>query len=466
MAVAARVGARRGLRTGRSRFNPWLLAAIPVCLAVGVIAGVNPLYGIVAALGLMFAVVTFTDLAVGLVLFTVASFMDVLSSSGSFSGTKVIGLVVFVAWLARSATQEDSGVGRFVSENPWLTAFLVGFLVWSALSFTWAFNGGTAVSGAFRLALDVVLVPIAFSAIRRREHLLWVAGAFVVAALLSGVYGLLTSTASTGMDAGRLTGTLGESNAEGTVLAASIPLLIAMIGSFRDSARLKLAALVAVVLLFASLVDTLSREGLVSLAAAMVAAVIMGGRWRRQAAVLLVLGVIATIGYYGLLAPAPSTQRVTMSDTSGRSSLWTVALRVIAAHPALGVGNDNFIDVADRYINRPGAIQAAFEVTTPKMVHNTFLEAAADLGIPGLLMLLGVFGLLIGAALRAAHIFERLGDADMELLARGIIFAVVATLASDFFVSGNYAKYQWLVLALCPAVLGLARRQAARPAAR
>ena len=51
-----------------------------------------------------------------------------------------------------------------------------------------------------------------------------------------------------------------------------------------------------------------------------------------------------------------------MGDTSGRSSLWTVAWRVVEAHPVLGVGNDNFILVEDRYINQPGAVQALYVV--------------------------------------------------------------------------------------------------------
>jgi putative inorganic carbon (hco3(-)) transporter len=439
-----------------------MLACAAVCIAIGVIAGVNPEYGLIAALGLMFAVATFMDITLGFVLFTVASFLDLLSSSGSFSGTKVIGLVLFISWLARVATRREAGLGEFVSENPMLTASLLAMLSWAALSFAWAGSPSAALGGAGRYALDMMLVPIAFSAIRKREHAVWVVAAFVIGAVISGVYGLVSSAPTSGMDAGRLTGTLGESNAEGTVLAASIPLLISLVGVIRNSARLKLLALVGVVLLFAGLVDTLSREGLVSLGAIMVGAVVFGGRWRRQAAVLLVIGVTATVGYFVAIAPATARQRVTMTDTSGRTTLWTVAWRVIKAHPVLGVGNDNFILVEDQYINQPGAIQALYVITTPKLAHNTFLEAAADLGIPGLVTLLAVLWFSLYAVVRAARIFERLGDVQMELISRAVFLAVIAILASDFFVSGGYAKYQWILLALCPAMLGLARRAVAQ----
>jgi putative inorganic carbon (HCO3(-)) transporter len=440
--------------------NPWLLACLAACVGIGVLAGVNPEYGLIAALGVMLAVITVMDLTLGFVLFTVASFLDLLSASGSFSGTKVIGLVLFVSWLARVATRREAGFGEFVSENPMLTASLLAMLSWAALSFAWASSPGTAVGGAGRYALDMMLVPIAFSAIRTREHAVWVVAAFVIGAVISGAYGLVSSSPTSGMDVGRLTGTLGESNAEGTVLAAAIPLLISLVGVIRNSARLKLLGLVGVVLLFAGLVDTLSREGLVSLGAVMVGAVVFGGRWRRKAAVLLVIGVTVTVGYYAVIAPATARQRVTMTDTSGRTTLWTVAWRVIKAHPVLGVGNDNFILVEDRYINQPGAIQALYVVNTPKEAHNTFLEAAADLGIPGLVTLLAVLWFSLYAVVRAARIFEWLGDVQMELISRAVFLAVVAILASDFFVSGGYAKYQWIPLALCPALLGLARRAA------
>ena len=98
----------------------------------------------------------------------------------------------------------------------------------------------------------------------------------------------------------------------------------------------------------------------------MVGAVVFGGRWRRQAAILLAVGVSATVGYFVVLAPLAARQRVTMADTSGRSSIWTVAWRVVEAHPVLGVGNDNFILVEDRYVNQPGAVLAIYIIVTPE----------------------------------------------------------------------------------------------------
>jgi putative inorganic carbon (hco3(-)) transporter len=436
----------------------WLGCLAAGCVAIGALAGVSPEYGLLGALGLMFAAVAIMDVALGFVLFTIASFLDVASGSGSFSGTKVIGLVLFASWLARMATRKGGNLGAFMSENPALTVALVGLLGWAALSFAWAASPSTALSGAGRFALVMMLVPIAFSAVDKPEHVVWVIAAFVAGAVISGLYGFVHPTSATSMDAGRLTGTNGDANGEATVLAAAVPLLLGLVGVVGHSARLKLVALLSLVVLFAGLVDTLSREGLLSLAAVLVGAVVFGGRWRRKAVVLLVIGTTATVGYYYLVAPATSLQRVTMTDTSGRSSLWTVALRVIKAHPLTGVGNDNFILVENRYINQPGAIQALFVVNTPKVAHNTFLEAAADLGITGLLFLIALLAAAIAAAVRAAWIFERLGNTQWELMSRGVVLSVVAVLTSDLFVASVYAKYLWIPLALCPVMLHFAHR--------
>jgi len=442
---------------GRIRpLNPWLLGCLAVCVGIGVLAGINPEYGLIGALGVMLAVITIMDLTLGFVLFTIASFLDLTSSTGSFSGIKVVGLVLFVSWLARIGTRRSTELGSFAAENPMLAVSLVAMLAWATLSFAWAFSPSTALGGAGRYALNMMLLPIGFAAMRERRHVAWVLAAYVVGAALSAVYGFATSSA-TGFS-GRLTGSIGDPNAEATVLAASIPLLIGVVGMFRPSARTKLVAIVVGIILFAGLFSTVSREGLVALAAVLFGAVVFGGRWRGRAAALLAIGVCVTVGYFFVLAPLAARQRVTMADTSGRSSIWTVAWRVVEAHPVLGVGNDNFILVEGRYVNQPGAVLATYIIGNPRVVHNAYLEALADLGIPGLLTLLAVLALSLGAGIRAAWMFERLGDREMELVSRCVVLAIIAVLTAALFVSSEYGKYLWLLLAVCPALLALARR--------
>ena len=44
----------------------------------------------------------------------------------------------------------------------------------------------------------------------------------------------------------------------------------------------------------------------------------------------------------------------------------------------------------------------------------------------------------------------------MALLSRAVVVALVALLAMDFFLSDQFSKQLWLLLALCPAMLAIA----------
>lgn len=435
-----------------------LLAAL--CVVVGVGAGVKPGYGVLAAGGIIFAAVVMADLSVGFVLFVALSFLDLLAQTGSFSGTKLVGVILFGSYLARMATRRLSARSSFLAQNPAFAIAVIAMLAWSALSFTWAQSPSTALGGAGRWALVMLLVPIAYAAVRERKHVAWVLAAFAAGAVFSALYGFADpSTANTADYGARATGAIGDPNAEAVVLVAAVPLLISLVGVWRKSGRMKLIVLGGVIIIFAGFVGTLSREGLVALATTMVVAVIFGGRWRKQAAILLVIGASLTVGYYVVLAPLAAKQRVTSSDTSGRTTLWQVALRVFRAHPLLGVGTNNFILVEGQYVNEPGAVNSFYVVTSPKVAHDAFMEALVDTGIPGLLSFVAVLLIGVACAVRAAWRFERLGDRQMELMSRAVVLALTAVITSEFFVSAGIAKYLWIPLALGPVLLGLARRE-------
>lgn len=444
---------RRGIDFERAR---WLLVIGAACLLDGVLAGIDPLYGVLLAIGAGFVGLVLVDLAVGFSAFTALSFLDMLSSSGSFSGTKVIGVILVVSWLAQATASSESG-DSVLREHPAFVVSLLCMLGWSALSFAWAASPGTALSATMRFALDMLLIPVGFAALRRQRDVVWVLVAFVLGAVISVLYGFVHPVAATSASAGRLSGTLGDPNEEAAVLVAAIPLVFAAVTAWGGTARVRIAGGLALFVLLLGVVDTGSRGGLVALAGMMATAVLIGGRWRRRAAVMLALGAVVTVGYFFVFAPLTVRDRVTSSDTSGRTSIWAVASRVIAAHPILGVGTDNFILVEAHYINQPGLINAHYIVVLPKVAHDTYIEALTDLGVPGLLTLLAVLGTGIGSAVRAAWRFEAARDRSMELIARAVVIALAGMLTADFFVSNQYAKSLWLLLALCPVLLSMGR---------
>ncbi len=428
------------------------------CLAIGVASGINPTYGLAAALGLGFTVAVLVDLALGLTLFTALSFLEVLAvGGGAASFMKVAGLLVFLSWLARTSTQSRTTASSFADAHPAMTTWMIGLIAWCAISAAWAASSGVALTNAYRYALDALLVPIVFTGVQNRKHVHLVVGAFILGAVYSTAYGLIHPPAPNAAAAGRLVGGLGDANEQACVIVAALALSIGMIGVIRRSPALKLAMTAGIVIALIGLVSTESRGGLVSFGCVLLGAVIFGGRWRRRAAVVLVVALVGT-GVYLVAGAGGQGSRVTSTNSSGRNDLWKVGWRMFSAHPVFGVGAGNFPLVSIQYEQRPGTITSAiYIVDTPKVAHNIYLEQLADLGIPGLIVMLGVFGGALAAALKAARAFERSGDVEMELLARCLILALVGFLSADFFLSNLVSKQLWIVIALCPAILKLAR---------
>ncbi len=429
--------------------------AFLIALCVGVAAGIQPRLGVAAALGVTFAAAVIADLTVGLFLFTILSFLEVVNAgSGAVSFIKVAGLILFLSWFAAQATRSRREARSLLASSPVITMAVVGFVSWSAISVAWAESSGTAIGSTSRFVLDALLFPIVFGAIRRREHFQWIVAAFVIGAVMSAVIGLLQSGGA------RLAGGIGDPDGEAALLAAALMLDVGLIATLpRDSAA-KTLAVIGALIMGLGLLDTGSRGGFVALAAVLVAAVLLGGRWRGRAAGLLLIVAIVTPVYLFVLAPSAAVQHLSSSSSSGRTDLWKVGLKMFEANPVAGVGSGNFTVASIHYVQQAGDItRADLIVDVPHAAHNTYLEIIDELGVPGFLMFLTIVIGSISAALRAARIYERRGDTSFELMSRGVALAVIALLTADFFITNEYEHLLWLLLALPPALLAVARSE-------
>jgi O-antigen ligase len=200
---------------------------------------------------------------------------------------------------------------------------------------------------------------------------------------------------------------------------------------------------------------------LISLAAALVAGVVVGGRWRRAAGAMLLVLSLSTIVYFSTFASPQARQRITESKGgSGRTGLWTIGWRMVEGHPVVGVGAGNFEVSSIHYVLKPGPLKRDdLIVNTPEVAHNIYLQVLSELGVVGLTFFLAILGFSLGTVLRAARTFARLGDQRMDVLCRGVLVALVAILAADFFLSEHYSKQLWLLLALAPTLYAVAQAQ-------
>jgi O-antigen ligase len=444
----------------RERLLQLGLAALAVMLGIG--AGVDPRIAVAAAIALAFVALVMSDLTIGLCLFAVVAFLDVLPHLGgsALSFTKIVGFLLAVSWLAKVSSSEDER-NDFLAEHPMFTYVLVLFIGWAALSLTWGENAGSGTTPLMRYALNLVLFLIVYSAVRTPRQLAWTIGAYVAGSAVAAGYGVLNPPTDTAYyDVTRVSGTIGDPNELAGVLVGGTVLAAALAATLKGAPLLRLLAGAASVLCGAGIFLSLSRGGLVALGFSLVAAVVVAGRrWRLEAIGLAVVVAVGAFVYFGFYADQTAASRVTsFGNGTGRTDIWTVGWRMVEAHPVRGVGVGNYQTASIHYLLKPGAIQRdEFIVDTPKVAHNTYLQVLAELGIVGAAMFLAILGFSLLCILKAARIFERLGDETMELMSRALLVALCGVLAADFFISEEFSKQLWLLLGLGPALLGIAK---------
>jgi O-antigen ligase len=434
-----------------------LAAAAAAALVVGAVSGPKPVYGLALALGLVFVVVVVGDLMLGLYALVLFSFLETLSQFGGLSVAKAVGLVLAVSWLAVIGGGQR-GVRNLLNERPGLTYLLILFLGWTAISLIWSPVQADARTSVMRYALNAVLIPIAFTAVRDRRDVTRLLAVVVAGAAIAAISGIVSAPGS-GADAARATGTVGDANE----LAASLVIGITVAGAFAVNRHIappwRLLSLAAAGLCLLGILLSLSRGGLLGLAAAVVAAIVVAGRWRPQVTAGALAVVVMAVGYFAFFASLPAKERVTnVGGGTGRVDLWTVGWRMVQDHPVRGVGTGQFQTSSVHYLLQPGAIQRGdFILSQPKVAHNTYLNVLSELGVIGTALFAGVVLFSVGCLFLAARQLRADGDERLEILVRGLLAGVGGYLVTLMFISENYAKLFWVVLALGPALLAVAR---------
>ncbi|MEA2419547.1 MAG: hypothetical protein QOE60_1753 [Thermoleophilaceae bacterium] len=433
-------------------------------LLVGVVAGYSPPLAIGLTLGLLFLAIAMADLTAGICVFAVLTFLDALlaqQTQGSLSAPKMLGIVLMLSWLAIVTAGEREQRERIFS-HPGFLFVLMLLVTWTGVSALWAESPPAALDAATRYLPNAFLFLIVFAGVRNRDQLVWVLGAFVLGAFISAIYGMLVPPPLE--EIGRLSGAGGgDANEVAASLVAAGILAAALTAALRARPIMRVGAAIAVPLCGFAVFLTLSRGGLIALGASLIAAVVMGGKHRGAVMAAAVSAAVITVVYFAALAPAAAVERVTgLGGGTGRVDIWKVGWRMVQDQPLRGIGAGNFPIASIHYLLEPGALQRDdFIVDTPKVAHNTYLGVLAELGLIGFVLFMSVVVFSLVCTVRAAKRAERSGDRMLEILARALFVSLVGLLAADFFVSREYSKQLWLLMALCPVMLELSRRAAA-----
>jgi putative inorganic carbon (HCO3(-)) transporter len=443
------------------RNEAWIFGASGLlAAALGLLAGLDARLAISAALGIAFTLIALADLTTGLALFTFLGFVVVLPNFAgqTLSVIKIAALPLLISWLA-AVTRDHSGRKTLVTVHPALSLAMLMFVAWAALSLLWGESSEAVVTSVFRYALAIVLVFVVFTAVQSERDVSKIAIAMALGAVAAAVYGFLHPAAAGFGQLERLSGTLGNPNQ----LAAALVVGIALSGGLAVAARgpiERLAASAAVGLCLVGILLTGSRGGLIALGTMLVATVALAKGRRLLLTILTLIAVLIGVGYIVMAAPKQSRERfVHPGNGTGRTDIWTVGGRMVAAEPALGVGSGNFTVSSIHYLLQPGALEhSEYIADTPTVAQNMYLEVLAELGIPGVTLFLSVIIFCLGCMLAALSKFRALEKRRLATLTIAISAALIGLLAADIFSSEEYARNLWLLLGLGPALLAIAKR--------
>jgi O-antigen ligase len=181
---------------------------------------------------------------------------------------------------------------------------------------------------------------------------------------------------------------------------------------------------------------------------------------RHRGKFFVVALVILALFLVSPVSPLDRLLHPTGSDTDSseaRLQLWSIAFRIFADHPILGVGLWQFAPYMRAYM--PSGVDLQFHVP-----HNTYLEIGVELGIVGLALFLAMLFFAILNLSRLRRAARRSGDAFMYSLATALGNGLMGFAVAAFFVSGMHARVFWfgIFLSTClPAFLAKAADKAA-----
>jgi O-antigen ligase len=359
-----------------------------------------------------------------------------------FTVIKLLGLVGFgwaLAQMAVGAMPESLLASR---QARLFALFFVGVIVAGLLS-------GTGFIAVSRYTAFLLFLPFVLAAVRDHADLRRVVHIIPVSLALTFPYAVRQMLR---FDS-RLGVGLYEPNYFAANLVLVIPLALAIAGVQLTPARRTLwlggaLALVAMVLL------TASRGGFLGL---LVAVALFVYRRRGAGAALallaaLILAVLPTeLGERAvatLFGGGEAPAGLEASNEAHQALFWA-ALRMIADAPLTGVGPYNFKTLSATY----SGLDRDF------IAHNSYLELAAELGLPVLL----VFLLLVAAAFRglgrAARPTADPQGRELAAWAEGLASGLTGFLVAGLFISAQYEKWFWLVVFLTIVMERLAARR-------
>jgi O-antigen ligase len=365
---------------------------------------------------------------------------------------------------------------RFLSQR--INGFALAFFGWALISALWVAPAGLghafAVIEVHRLALGALVCLVVANQVRNQQQVdILVNAALIPMALvavdqifflpvflssgdLQGVHLLVGGLLSLMLPV--VAAAAVASSPRPRIRVCGVLFLVVLALLMSSTLRSRLGALVGLAL-FAALVRDHLPEAIRWLSAGRRGVIYSGAAVAGALALLLmVTGLPGRAASTQPAAHIEQEQYVQRRHREGRT------LAAIARRPVLGMGLGNYVlqQYSFTALGRPAELVARSGATLGEQAHNEYLQVAAELGVPGLLLYLL---LLLAFLVRSVHAVRRLSAGRSKLLLIGCMAAIAAQCVDA---AGNpawrysiCALYFWFVLGMGAALAQMAEHQPA-----
>jgi len=203
-------------------------------------------------------------------------------------------------------------------------------------------------------------------------------------------------------------------------------------------------ALAGLAVTIPAIIVTASRGGFIGLMA-MAAFLVFRSRrpWRNGLVLAVPLAVALAILAAVPQSPVDRLLHPTASDATSaniRLQLWHAGLDMVHQHPVTGIGLGNFKPSVAKFLPPNADIE--------NIAHNTYMENLAEMGVPGLLLFLAVFGAAFVSLERTRRRARRVQADFIAQTANSLQAGLFGFAFAIFFLSAEFLKLFWFCIFL------------------
>jgi putative inorganic carbon (HCO3(-)) transporter len=390
---------------------------------------------------------------------------------------ETIGVLLLIVLLARVEYRGSLDQLRYLARSG-VNAPLAGLLLWAALGVLWAPDRSFAVGELLRLGTGALIYLAVALHLEGRAQLRLLIDCLLGLGILVIGYGLIVQ----GGEAARgISSILPNRHHLSAILTVLAPLFASLALGIEERGR-RIAAITAAILCGAGLLLSLERSAWIAAAVGLIVGVSLAGRsaaparsgrpWRARLAVVA-CGLLVAIGFFAVTdldaIVARRAGEISLAaegrdySFAWRVRKWRGALAMAAERPLLGWGPGQFVlrQSAYTHLGRSPAEVRRYGASFDEMAYNEYLQIAAELGIPGLILYLLLLASFFSKGGRAlGRLPNGLRRATLLGCMAGVAAQMVDALANGSWRYTECSSFFWLVLGLGVAVTRMAYQSA------